>query len=282
MLDAAKPLRRSAAIRSRAKIATDLEILSPIDPTYTLPGGFPGLIAANSTAQRTPKRKKDNRALVEALKAQMTAMRDLGRERITHPDKGSNNFVIGPSKSTTGNVLVANDTHLQLSNPPVFWLVHLVVSNPSNPLNVMGVQFPGIPGVILGMNQHIAWGATVNNLDVTDTYAESIVTCTAGGSVPCMQTASGQVPLIARPETFTVGFEGKVSQTVTLTYYDTPTRGPITPRVVTGTAGAPPTFAPLNIGGTEYSVQWTGLERRRRRSARSIHLDRAELPSTDS
>ena len=79
-------------------------------------------------------------------------------------------------------------------------------------LDAMGVQFPGLPGVILGMNEHVAWGATVNNIDITDVYQETIVTCDDGSS-PCVAFNGGKVPLVPRTETINVGRFGQIVKT---------------------------------------------------------------------
>ena len=257
---------------ARARIAEDLEMLAPVDPTYTLPSGWTGLGGDTSTARRS-RHRKPGRPSVAQLREELMAMRDLGRQRVTQPDKGSNNFVIGAARSSTGNALVANDTHLSLSNPAIFYLNHLVVSDPAAPLDVMGVQFPGVPGVILGMNQHIAWGSTVSNLDVTDTYEESIIKCSDGGDVPCAKTKAGEVKLVPRQETFQIGFAGNVSKVVSFTFYDVPNHGPITPRI-TGAATNEVAVDTLHVGGTELSVRWTGHEPTQEVRA-LVNLDRA-------
>ncbi|MEO6950496.1 MAG: penicillin acylase family protein [Polyangia bacterium] len=257
---------------ARARIAEDLEMLAPVDPTYTLPSGWTGLNGDTSTARRSKHPKARGPSMTQ-LREEFMAMRDLGRQRVTQPDKGSNNFVIGAAKSATGNALVANDTHLQLSNPAIFYLNHLVVSDPTAPLDVMGVQFPGVPGVILGMNQHIAWGSTVNNLDVTDTYSENVIKCSAGGDVPCVQTKAGEVKLVPRQEVFQIGFAGNVSKSVTFTFYDVPNHGPITPRI-TGADTNDVAVDALHVGGTEMSVRWTGHEPTQEVRA-LVNLDRA-------
>src|SRR6185437_14080599 len=110
-----------------------------------------------------------------------------------------NNWVVGPALSAGGHALLANDTHLSFGNPSVFYLVHLLARSGDFPLDVMGVAFPGIPGVILGMNEHVAWGATVSNVDATDVYQESIVTCDDGSS-PCVDFRGGKVKLVPRVE----------------------------------------------------------------------------------
>ncbi|HEX8939132.1 MAG TPA: penicillin acylase family protein [Candidatus Limnocylindrales bacterium] len=87
---------------------------------------------------------------------------------------GSNDWVVAPSKSATGHALLANDPHLGVSMPSV-WIMdglHCRTPSPACPLDVVGVSFPGVPGVILGHNARIAWGATNVGPDVQDLYVE--------------------------------------------------------------------------------------------------------------
>jgi len=84
----------------------------------------------------------------------------------------SNNWVISGSRTADGKPLLANDPHLPPSAPGVWYLSSL--SAPG--LRVSGVTVPGIPGIILGHNQSIAWGATNVGPDVQDVYLETFNT----------------------------------------------------------------------------------------------------------
>lgn len=86
------------------------------------------------------------------------------------PGVGSNNWVVDGSKSATGMPLLANDMHLGLQMPSIWYEVHLVGGG----LNVEGYSFPGVPGVIVGHNEHIAWGVTNLGPDVQDLYIEKV------------------------------------------------------------------------------------------------------------
>jgi penicillin amidase len=86
------------------------------------------------------------------------------------PGVGSNNWVVDGSKSATGMPLLANDMHLPLNLPSIWYEVHLVGGG----FNVEGYSFPGVPGVIVGHNEDIAWGVTNVNPDVQDLYVEKI------------------------------------------------------------------------------------------------------------
>lgn len=79
---------------------------------------------------------------------------------------GSNNWAVSGSKTTSGYPLLANDPHLDLTLPAIWYQVQLV----SNDMNVYGVSIPGAPGVIIGFNKDIAWGVTNVGADVLDWY----------------------------------------------------------------------------------------------------------------
>jgi penicillin amidase len=83
-----------------------------------------------------------------------------------NPGIGSNNWAIGGSKSATGLPILANDPHLGLSLPSIWFQMQL--SAPG--VNVYGVALPGCPGITIGFNKDIAWGVTNVGSDVMDFY----------------------------------------------------------------------------------------------------------------
>jgi penicillin amidase len=82
------------------------------------------------------------------------------------PDNGSNNWAISAEKSVSGNPMLANDPHLGLNLPSIWYVMQL--ATPDH--NVMGATLPGALGVIIGFNDHIAWGVTNATRDVKDWY----------------------------------------------------------------------------------------------------------------
>jgi len=100
-----------------------------------------------------------------------------------HP--GSNAWAVSGSHTASGKPLLSSDMHLEFALPGIWHMVHL--SAPG--LNVAGVELPGVPGVIVGHNDRIAWGITNLGFDVQDLYIER------------MDTRSGQY-----------AFEGHVEQ----------------------------------------------------------------------
>ena len=83
---------------------------------------------------------------------------------------GSNNWVVAGSHTTTGAPLLANDPHLKLSSPALWYFARLEAPG----LKVAGATLPGLPVVVLGQNEQIAWGATNTAPDVQDLYVEQI------------------------------------------------------------------------------------------------------------
>ena len=79
---------------------------------------------------------------------------------------GSNNFVVGRSRTLNGSVILANETDLSLNLPSIWYIAQL--SAPG--MNVYGSSLPGAPGVITGFTDSIAWGVTNAKRDVVDWY----------------------------------------------------------------------------------------------------------------
>ena len=98
---------------------------------------------------------------------------------------GSNNWAISASRTTTGAPLLANDMHLLMSLPSIWYENHLVCEGAGGePLNLSGISFPGIPGIIAGHNGSVAWGFTAGFADNQDLFIERLrQNADAGGKV---------------------------------------------------------------------------------------------------
>lgn len=88
------------------------------------------------------------------------------KERFSQPGLGSNNWVIGPSRSITGRPILANDPHRGHSVPSLRYITHLVGPD----LNVIGAGEPALPGISIGHNDRIAFGLTIFAIDQADLY----------------------------------------------------------------------------------------------------------------
>ncbi|MFD6299673.1 penicillin acylase family protein [Streptomyces sp. NPDC060235] len=89
---------------------------------------------------------------------------------------GSNSWVVSGSHTITGKPLLANDPHLSASLPSVWYQMglHCTTLSAKCQYDVAGYTFAGMPGVVIGHNQDIAWGMTNSGVDVTDLYLEKI------------------------------------------------------------------------------------------------------------
>jgi penicillin amidase len=90
------------------------------------------------------------------------------------PDEhvGSNNWVVSGTKTRSGKPLLANDPHLAIRTPAIWHQVHLTTTDKTGPFSVIGATLPGVPGVIVGHNEFVAWGVTNTGPDVQDLYIE--------------------------------------------------------------------------------------------------------------
>ncbi len=83
---------------------------------------------------------------------------------------GSNNWVVDGTMTATGAPILCNDPHLGQAAPSIWYECHLVAGD----IDVVGASFPGAPGIVIGHNQHIAWGVTNAVSDVQDLYIEKV------------------------------------------------------------------------------------------------------------
>jgi penicillin amidase len=90
---------------------------------------------------------------------------------------GSNNWVVDGSRSVTGKPLLANDMHLEMTTPGVWYENHLVGGG----FDVTGVTMPGVPMVIAGHNRNVAWAFTDGCPDAQDLYEEHLRRSGDGG-----------------------------------------------------------------------------------------------------
>ena len=163
----------------------------------------------------------------------------------------SNNWVISGKRSADGKPILANDPHLAPTAPGIWYLSHLE----SPTMRVAGVTFPGVPGVVLGHNEHIAWGATNVGPDVQDLYLETFNT---EGKV---KTPAGWEAPKVRTETINVRKNPLNPATEPVTIEVTETRnGPVI----------------IEEGGKRYALKWTAQDPKNSDFAAFFGLNRAK------
>ncbi len=167
----------------------------------------------------------------------------------------SNNWVISGKHTADGKTLLANDPHLAPAAPGIWYLAHL--STPA--MRVSGVTIPGTPGVILGHNEHIAWGATNVGPDVQDLYAEKKAEVDPGGSY-CYETPTGCERPEVRKELMLIRKSLTDTAKQVIEYSVVVTRnGPII----------------VSENGKDYSVKWTALDPKNLEFEAFFNLNRA-------
>jgi len=148
---------------------------------------------------------------------------------------GSNNFVVSGAHTASGKPLLANDTHLGLGVPCIWYLIHLTAPG----WNVEGFALPGAPLVIIGHNDRIAWGFTNSNVDVQDLYEETFDPANQRNYRVNDEWHSADV----RHEAIHVRGKPDATIDVLVTRH-----GPIVYR------------EPASEGGRAYALRWTALE----------------------
>jgi len=183
--------------------------------------------------------------------AQATSESQLLRVMAAAPESevegvGSNSWVLAGSRTTTGKPLLASDPHLKLSTPALWYFARLEAPG----LKMAGATMPGVPGVLMGQNEHIAWGFTDTGPDVQDTYLERI----NPGDGQLYQTPEGWAAFATRTEVIKVKGQADVTHTVRSTRH-----GP----VISDTAAAgvaDEALGPKGQPGYAIALRWTGLD----------------------
>lgn len=176
---------QAAGFNGTLLFSQDTYRAAPFDPTVSIPGWLGGRTVSGIRAEATgPKSAAvpeylNGRTLDLARRYRDQARRvPLLRDALERRSagNGSNWWVASGSMTESGNPILANDPHLQLSVPSIFYEAQLRVSGGDRAaMNAFGVTFPGLPGIVLGCNTRVCWGATTNPMDVTDVYQERLV-----------------------------------------------------------------------------------------------------------
>ncbi len=165
---------------------------------------------------------------------------------------GSNSWVVSGEHTASGKPVLANDPHLGISAPGIWAQVRLRCAQVGTqcPYDVSGFSFAGMPGVVIGHNDQLAWGLTNLGADVTDFFLERVL----GDAV---QVDDGTEPIVTRTETIKVNGSDDVQIQVRSTRH-----GPIVSDVVDDLAAVGDGPVPDGTSGHGYAVSlaWTALQ----------------------
>ena len=157
---------------------------------------------------------------------------------------GSNNWVLAGSHTTSGKPLLANDPHLKLSAPALWYFAR--IETPAG--RVAGATMPGLPIVVLGQNEHVAWGFTNTGPDVQDLYLERIHPAEPGK----YQTPQGWEAFETFDEVIRVKGQPDVRMTARATRH-----GPV---ISDGGAVAAGLTGPASAPAYAIAMRWTALD----------------------
>ena len=148
---------RSELLRMRLSRTLALERIQELLPPY--PGDAPAPIA-------------DLKALYSGLEKKPPLPQVFSQQSGSDPDflGGSNSWAVSGERSRSGKPLLAADPHLGLTAPPVWYFAHLNAPG----LDAIGGTLPGVPAILVGRNDRIAWGLTNTGADVQDLYLEKL------------------------------------------------------------------------------------------------------------
>jgi penicillin G amidase len=237
----------------------DLNQTRPFSPASTVPDATTAATATAARERAHPsaamaqdnklQRLMDARPLIEAYRDAISGIPLLAKalDRSEHA-QGSNEWVIAGTHTTSGQPILANDPHLAIDQPSTFYPIHLGAGG----LNVAGEGFAGTPGVIIGQNERIAWGATTNPMDVTDTYLEQLRPDPASPSGLATVYRGALEPIIPIPETFRANVGGAL---VTIP----PSQGVPAATLIVPRRDNGPIVQLDQAAGTALSVQYTGF-----------------------
>lgn len=236
----------------------DLNRSAPFDPAATIPDAAAGAYRPWRSHELGPIDTSRVRPEALALAArQVKKMRGipiLKRTMDRNKHDGSNLWAISGALSASGRPIIANDPHLHLGTPCTFYPIGLKADDG---FLAFGSGLAGVPGIVLGFNRHISWGATNNRIDVTDTYQEQVIPDPASPSGLATLHKGSTEPIIPIPEVFRINQPGNAIEddlVIVPAGGDIPAYTLIVPRRNNG-----PIISLDPASGVALSVQYTGF-----------------------
>jgi penicillin amidase len=180
----------------------DVNRVEPFSDASTVPDATAPATATGATATASAATSGNyDPAVMTAARRYYNRVKDVDFfERLQDRPRntGSNEWGVAGSHAVGGRPLIANDPHLGLNSPSTFYPIGLFTPT----MEVVGSGFAGVPLVILGRTSHVAWGATTNPMDVTDSYQEEVVDDPASPSGLSTVFEGQREPIQAIPQVF--------------------------------------------------------------------------------
>ena len=210
-----------------ATLASDVFSLRPVFPVATMPasgemfGLLDGIVmpieARVRLIEENLERFTDRIELLERAKGFADGLTNgFGQGGET----GSNNWVLAPERTADGRALLANDPHLALSNPPIWFPASMdskTGAGATGTIHCAGGTMAGLPIFLSGVCEDVAWGVTTAYYDITDVYLESL-----NATNDAVTFEGNEVPIAVYPTTIS-----NAGADVTIDIEVVPHHGPI-------------------------------------------------------
>jgi penicillin amidase len=185
----------------------DLWRSAPFEPDATVPDAMAGgsaLFEAAPVRKGSPEASDAGTQVMRGHHQGVSGLSAFRGALSREARGGSNLWAISGSLARDGRPLIANDPHLGLDIPTLFYPIGLELREEP----VFGSSIPGAPGIIHGYNRHIAWGTTNSFTDVTDWFSEQVVPDPSSPSGLSTLYKGNPEPLIPIPQVFRANVPG--------------------------------------------------------------------------
>ncbi len=131
-----------------------------IDGSVLAPGTMPGPETLDLRKLAPSTHASGAASVVSLVDAAPPFLSDAATADRHEPLIGSNNWTVAGARSVTGNAMLANDMHLSLGSPSIWFRTQFEIGAGADALRAEGVTLPGVPAMVVGSNGHVAWGFT--------------------------------------------------------------------------------------------------------------------------
>ncbi|HZO03614.1 MAG TPA: penicillin acylase family protein [Burkholderiales bacterium] len=234
----------------------DLWRSAGFEPDATVPDAMAGASALLKGGIALPAVQQADEGSARLIRGHLERTRQLSafRGALSREARGGSNlWAISGARARDGRPLVANDPHVTLSIPALFYPMGLELDEEP----VFGHSVAGAPGIIHGYNRHIAWGTTNSFTDVTDWFSEQVVPDASSPSGLSTLYLGAREPLIPIPQVFRANVLGNGIANDLVVVAPSSTIPPAT--LVMARRDGGPIVRLDNATGAALSVQWVGF-----------------------
>lgn len=251
-------------------VAAASNVMTPGSDTFVMSQGAEVISKAEGPLAQTPREDKreasDDPALAqvdaEALRALFEGLSRYRRD--LDVGEGSNGWTVNGAHTFNGRPMLANDSHGGLDDPNTLYMMHLNSRDAGGRFDVIGLAFLGIPGIQLGHNRKLAWGATTHFADQMDLWSVRVAAGVA-------TIGEQKIEVTETPLTYRVRLEDGSFETREIKAREVEGYGVLLPGEL-----LPVPKALLLGSGRELLINWPGFQMKLSELSMFLGLDRAE------